>query len=173
MCRGSTLQKSVISWAVGPEPEDCLVAPIQTAAKRTFKGDHKPLLQAYFIGAKLNLATKSLDEVLTAARSIHARLTPGDNNAPPQDVLPGIEDDDAIQDLSDAITAYDTKNKAQAEQQSRAAATLESVQAHITQLATLRHDIQLAADQAFPWRKPGVKTIRKAFLLPPDRPLGE
>jgi hypothetical protein len=31
--------------------------------------------------------------------------------------------------------------------------------------------IQLAADQAWPWRTPGVATIRKAFLLSPDRPM--
>ena len=29
---------------------------------------------------------------------------------------------------------------------------------------------QLAADQAWPWRTPGVATIRKSFLMPVDRP---
>jgi hypothetical protein len=28
---------------------------------------------------------------------------------------------------------------------------------------------QLAADQAWPWRTPGVATLRKDFLLPVDR----
>jgi hypothetical protein len=28
---------------------------------------------------------------------------------------------------------------------------------------------QLAAEQAFPWRNPGVASIRKSFLLPTDR----
>jgi hypothetical protein len=28
-----------------------------------------------------------------------------------------------------------------------------------------------AADQAWPWRNPGVATIRRDFLLPVDRPL--
>jgi len=30
-----------------------------------------------------------------------------------------------------------------------------------------------AAEQAWPWRTPGVATIRKAFLLPVDRPFKE
>lgn len=29
----------------------------------------------------------------------------------------------------------------------------------------------LAGDQAWPWRTPGVATIRKAFLRSPDRPM--
>jgi hypothetical protein len=29
----------------------------------------------------------------------------------------------------------------------------------------------IAADQAWPWRTSGVATIRKAFLLLPDRPM--
>ena len=150
-----------------------ILGPIQTAAKRTFKGDQKTILEAYFIGSKLNLGNKSLDEVITCAKSILARLTPGENNAPPMDVLPGIKADGDIQDLSDAIAAYDAKNQAQTGQQTMAAGTLEAIQTQVTQLIALRHDLQLAADQAFPWRKAGVKTIRKAFLLPPDRPLGE
>jgi hypothetical protein len=43
----------------------------------------------------------------------------------------------------------------------------------IATLAGLRHQIQLAADQAWPWRTPGVATIRRDFLLPVDRPLSE
>ncbi len=43
--------------------------------------------------------------------------------------------------------------------------------ANLHTLAGLRHQVQLAADQAFPWRTPGVAAIRQSFLLPPDRPL--
>ena len=232
MCRGSTLEKSVISWAAAPEPEGrrtpladhltLLTANVaalgcrmdvpcgdhpgrnsdlgnigkspecvgnhpklgripalpcgqraETAAKRTFNGEQKTILEAYFIGSKLNLGNKSLDEVTTGAKSILARLTPGENNAPPMDILPGIKADGDIQDLSAAIAAYDAKNQAQTGQQTVAAGTLESIQAQVTQLIALRHDLQLAADQAFPWRKDGVLTIRKDFLLPVDRSLNE
>ena len=54
-----------------------------------------------------------------------------------------------------------------------AAATLEQIETDIAKLAGLRRQVQLAADQAWPWRTPGVVTIRKSFLLPPTRPLNE
>jgi hypothetical protein len=43
--------------------------------------------------------------------------------------------------------------------------------ANIGKLAGLRHQVQLAAEQAFPWRTPGVASIRKSFQLPTDRPM--
>jgi len=45
------------------------------------------------------------------------------------------------------------------------------IKANVPKLAKLRRQVQLAADQAWPWRTPGVATIRKAFLLSPDRPM--
>ena len=36
-------------------------------------------------------------------------------------------------------------------------------------LAKLRRQVLQAADQAWPWRTPGLATLRKAFLLSPDR----
>ena len=45
------------------------------------------------------------------------------------------------------------------------------IKANVPKLAKLRRHVQLAADQAWPWRTPGVATIRKAFLLSPDRPM--
>ena len=153
---------------------DALIAilgPIQIAAKRKFKGDTADQRAAYFIGEPL--ATAPLEAVLTAARAIRDRLVPGANNAPPTDALPGIKATGKIKDLKDAITLYDTKNTAQGEQQTAAGSTLEEIAGKVKTLAGLRHDIQLAADQAFPWRTPQVATIRKAFLLSPDRPLTE
>lgn len=146
-----------------------VLAPIQTAAKRKFSGDQADRRDAYYIGA--SLASETLDEVLTAARTIRGRLVPGPNNAPPTDVLPGIKADPQIKDLTDAIALYDTKNTAQGGQQSEAGGTLEAINAQIDQIADLRRQIQLAADQAWPWRTPGVATLRKAFLLPADRPM--
>jgi hypothetical protein len=43
------------------------------------------------------------------------------------------------------------------------------IEGNVPKLAKLRRQVQLAADQARPWRTPGVATIRKAFLLSPDR----
>ena len=45
---------------------------------------------------------------------------------------------------------------------------LEQILKHAVVLATLRHQVQLAAEQAFPWRTAGVATTRQAFLLPGD-----
>jgi hypothetical protein len=149
------------------------IAPIQTAAKRKYKGTSIEQRGAYFIGGPKQLVNSTLEEVLTAARAIHTRLSPGANNAPPVDTLPGIKPLGAIKTLSDAIAAYDAKNTTQASQQEAAEAALEAIETTATELAEVRREIQLAADQAWPWRTPGVKTIRKAFELPEDRPFGD
>ena len=146
-----------------------VIAPIQTAVKRVFTGDTAKLRAAYYIGE--SLSSDTLDEVRTAANSILARLIPGPNNEPPTDVLPGIKLDKQIKALADAIALYGAATTATTPKQSAASAALEAIVAQIASLAALRHQIQLAADQAWPWRTPGVATIRKDFLLPTDRPL--
>jgi len=127
------------------------------------------LVQAHYTSA--GLAGGTLEEVLTASRSVLARLNPGDGNAPPQDVLPGITAAGRIQELADAITTYGGKDQAQGAKQTEAGKLLEAIKANVPKLAKLRRQVQLAADQAWPWRTPGVATIRKAFLLSPDRPM--
>jgi len=145
-----------------------VIAPIQTAAKRKFAGDDLRLREAYYIGGD-GLAEETLDEILTASRAILARLIPGPGGTP-QDTLPGIKPDRQIAALSDAIDLYGGKDQAQTAEQKKAAKLLEDTQAQIATLEALRHQVQLAADQAWPWRTPGVATIRKSFLLPVDRP---
>ena len=146
-----------------------VIAPIQTAARRKFKGPTATQRDAYYIGASLSV--QSFDEVLIAARNVLARLLPGDKGAPPQDVLPGIKATGAIKDLGDAIAEYDDDDTAQDDQQQEASGALESIWDDVTVLAGLRRELQLAADQAWPWRNQGVETIRKAFLLPANQPL--
>jgi len=148
-----------------------VIAPIQTAAKRAFTGDAEDMRAAFYIGDPL--ASLSLDDVTTAAENILARLTPGEAGAPPEDTLPGIKADGAIKALADAIGHYGAKGEAQGQAQQNAATILERIDAAIDSLASERRRVQLAADQAWPWRTKGVATIRKAFLLPPDRPLTE
>ncbi|MBI4323833.1 MAG: hypothetical protein HY674_01060 [Chloroflexi bacterium] len=86
-------------------------------------------------------------------------------------MLPGIKSDKQINDWGAAIATYGGKDQAQGEKRKEAASAREEIEAKIEQLAGLRRQIQLAADQAWPWRTNGVATIRKAFLLPTDRPL--
>jgi hypothetical protein len=147
------------------------IAPIQTAAKRQFAGDEETLRETYFIGEAL--ASLTLEEVTLAGETILARLVPGENNALPLDTLPGITAPGAIKTLADALALYGAKDTAQGDAQSNASALLEKIEAAIDSLAALRRQVQLAADQAWPWRTKGVATIRKAFLLPTDRPLTE
>lgn len=150
---------------------DALIAvlsPIQTAAKRKFQGADEPLRKNYGIGEPL--ANLGLEEVTLVCRGVLARLSPDANNTPPLDVLLGIKAD-TIAALATAIDTYGAKDTAQGTQQDLASGLLEKVQTNIDTLASLRRQIQLAADQAYPWRKQGVSTIRKAFLLPVDRPL--
>jgi hypothetical protein len=72
---------------------------------------------------------------------------------------------------ADAIARYGTADDQQNKKEPDATGELEAISGRVAQLAALRHEIQLAADQAWNWRTPGVETIRKAFLLPANRPL--
>ena len=141
-----------------------VIAPIQTAAKRKFTGDSGKLRQAYFIGD--NLAHDNLHEVQTAAIAIRDRLV----GTPPQDVLPGVKAAQ-ITALSGAITAYAANITAPGDQSNENVGALQSIVSNIGKLSGLRHQVQLAAEQAFPWRNSGVASIRKTFLLPTDRPM--
>jgi hypothetical protein len=141
-----------------------VIAPIQTAAKRKFTGDSGKLRQAYFIGD--NLAHDNLHEVQTAAIAIRDRLV----GTPPQDVLPGVKAAQ-IAALSSAITTYAANITAPGDQSNENAGALQAIVANIGKLAGLRHQVQLAAEQAFPWRNSGVASIRQSFLLPTDRPM--
>ena len=141
-----------------------VIAPIQTAARRKFTGDQEQMRHAYFIGE--GLADDTLGEVQTAAIAIRDRLV----GTPPQDVLPGIKAAQ-ITALSNAVTQYATNITAPGDQKNENAAALETIIANIGKLAGLRHQVQLAAEQAFPWRNPGVASIRKSFQLPTGRPM--
>ncbi|MEI7809700.1 MAG: hypothetical protein WCJ07_14575 [Verrucomicrobiota bacterium] len=57
--------------------------------------------------------------------------------------------------MSAAIEKYDDKNTEQGDQQSEASGALEAIQADMDKLAGLRRAVQLAADQAWPWRASG------------------
>jgi hypothetical protein len=141
-----------------------VIAPIQTAARRKFTGDQEQMRHAYFIGE--GLADDTLGEVQTAAVAIRDRLV----GTPPQDVLPGIKAAQ-ITALSNAVTQYAAGVTAPSDQKNENSKALEIIVANIGKLAGLRHQVQLAAEQAFPWRNPGVAAIRQSFLLPVDRPL--
>ncbi|MBK8039108.1 MAG: hypothetical protein IPK22_18550 [Verrucomicrobiaceae bacterium] len=111
----------------------------------------------------------------TFATGVLKRLSPGENNAPPADTLPGIKPGPGgtIDTLAQALAKRVATSSARTTQQNKSSATLEQITAKVETLATHRKEIQLAADQAWPWRQNGVEAIRKAFLLPVDRPLSD
>jgi len=145
-----------------------VITPIQTAAKRKFTGDTEKLRQAYFIGE--NLAHDNLREVQTAAIAIRDRLVAVAPATTPLDLLPGIKAAQ-ISALSNTITTYAANITAPGDQLNENVGALQAIEANIGKLAGLRHQVQLAAEQAFPWRTPGVASTRQSFLLPTDRPL--
>jgi len=73
--------------------------------------------------------------------------------------------------LSNTITEFAGDIDAADAQATQNIATHNLIVANIAQLANLRRQVQLAAEQAFPWRTPGVGATRLAFLLPPNRPM--
>ena len=145
-----------------------VIAPIQTAAKRKYSGVHDPMRQAYFIGG--HLAHETLNLVGTAAIAIRDRLVPVPPSVTPVDGLPGIQAAQ-ISALVNAITLYAGNVTAEDEQQNKNLRAHDAIEADLATLAGLRHQVQLAAEQAFPWRTPGVAAIRQSFLLPTDRPM--
>ena len=126
--------------------KNAVLQPIQTAAKRAFADDQSTLREAYGIG---RLSGETLASVLTLARGVLNRLSPGEGGTPPADKLPSITDGDKIAKLAAAISTYGAKDNAHGEQKTE------------------------ATDQAWPWHTAGVVTIRKSFLLPPTSPLNE
>jgi hypothetical protein len=134
------------------------LAPIQTAAKRKFQDADGTLRENYGIGNALG--SQSLGDVTLVCESVLARLSPGlaPENTPPLDVLAGIKAPQ-IAALATAIETYGAKDTAQSSEQNIAAGLLEKVKTNIEVLAGLRRHIQLAADQAWPWRKKGISTI--------------
>ncbi len=162
---------AAVEEATAREALLAVLQPIQTAAKRAFADDQSTLREAYGIGRQLSGET--LADVVTLVRGVLNRLSPGEGGKPPADKLPGITAGDGIAKLAAAIDTYGAKDDAQNEHKTTAAATLEQIEADVAKLAGLRHQVQLAADQAWPWRTPGVITIRKSFLLSPTHPLNE
>jgi hypothetical protein len=144
------------------------IAPIQTAARRKYTGDQAEMRHAYFIGEDLHSDT--LHEVQVAAIAIHDRLVAVPPATAPLDVLPGIKAAQ-ITVLSNAITTYASGVTAPVEQTNQNQGALNAIVANIAKLAGLRHQVQLAAEQAFPYRNPGVASIRKSFMLPTDCPM--
>jgi hypothetical protein len=149
------------------------LSTIQTAARRKYKGDDEAMRSAYGIGT--TIINESTEDLATFATGVLKRLNYGVNNAAPLDTLPGIKLDvgGAVDTLAKALAKRIATESARKAVKHQSTATLEQIILKVETLTTYRKEIQLAADQAWPWRKEGVTSIRKAFLLPADRPLSD
>jgi len=149
------------------------LAPIQTAAKRNYKGDQEAMRKAYGIGT--TLSNEGPEDIATFAVGVLKRLSPDEDGEAPEDTLPGIKPGPggAIDTLAKALAKRSTTDSARTTEKNKSSATHEQITHKIKTLASHRKEIQLAADQAWPWRKDGVEAIRKAFRLPVDRPLSD
>ena len=141
----------------------------QRGALRTFRAWEPARLGDYFIGEDVD---SNLGRLKTVAKSILDRITPGPNNAPPLDVLKGVK----AADITKLTTAYATltaKDNAQAAAQNLSKTEHRTADELIADITAARLDIQLAADQEWPWKTREHDTIRDQFKLPRTRPMKE
>lgn len=145
--------------------------PIITGAKRTYPGDDNPNRRLFGIG--LNLAAASTTLLYRLAGSIHSLLVPKGTPPTPEHKLTGVLPTE-IQALADLTKEYKDADFAQATAQLDAGDLLTQLTLHLRDtLNPLRRELQLTADQQWPWRNPAHAPKRKAFGLPIDQPAGE
>ncbi len=145
------------------------IATTQRGALRTFRSDQRTRLEDYFIGEDLDT---NLARLKTIAIAILGKLQPGPNNTPPPDVLKGVKAPD-IQALADALAVLTAKDNAQGAAQVVATGERRTADELIADIVAGRLDIQLAADQEWPWTTREHDLIRAQFKLPLTRPMTE
>ena len=145
------------------------IATTQRGALRTFRSDQRTRLADYLIGEDLDT---NLARLKTIAVAILGKLQPGPNNTPPPDVLKGVKAPD-IAALAAALAALTNKDDAQGAAQVIASGERRTADELITDIVAGRLDIQLAADQEWPWTTREFDTIRTQFKLPLTRPMTE
>ena len=148
---------------------NALVDLTQRGAQRTFKGDQEARLGDYFIGEDVD---SNLTRLKAVAKSILARITPGENNAPPLDVLRGVKAED-IQRFTTAYALLTRKDEEQAAAKNRSKTEHRTADELLADMMAGRLDIQLAADMEWPWRTREFDTIRDQFHIPKTRPMKE
>ncbi len=145
------------------------IATTQRGALRTFRSDQRARLEDYFIGEDLDT---NLPRLKTIAIAILAKLQPGPNNTPPPDVLRGVKAPD-IQALADALGVLTAKDNEQGAAQVIAREERRTADELLADIVAGRLDIQLAADQEWPWKTREHDLIRAQFKLPLTRPMTE
>ena len=145
------------------------IATAQRGALRTFRASQRARLGDFFIGEDLDT---NLARLKTIAGAILERLQPGENNTPPLDVLKGVKTAD-IQAISAALALLGAKDDEQAEAQTLSKTEHKTADELLTEVTAGKLDIQLAADQEWPWTTREFDVIRDQFKLPRTRPMTE
>jgi hypothetical protein len=146
----------------GQDLEDALVAKIQAIqkrAKRKYTSATDPNREKYFIGAGIE---SNHGLLVTAADAIIKTLG--------TDTLPGVKPA-TIADLQKALDDFKAGLGTQSGGKGDTGAAFQALKAKIKEIATLRRDIQYAADTVWPYGDPANAPIRAEFRLPADRSL--
>jgi hypothetical protein len=156
--------------------EELLAAldPILTGAKRTFPDGAG---ERTLFGVGENIANHTTHDLWRLARDTHKNLTPGKaddgTSKPPAYTLKGVQPDE-IAALGTLAQKYKDADFAQADTGLTAAELLDQLNKLMDEtLNPLRRDLQLTADQAWPYRESTNRSKRMAFGLPANRPVTE
>lgn len=142
---------------------------IRTAAKRKYRRKDPSQMKKYFVGEPLGTNRADLKGMATAVLGL---LRPKEAGAQPLDTLPGISAD-KIEALATALENFTNPDAVEQEAQGDASGSRMTLGQLVRNIRNDRIEIQLAVDQAHPWRDPTSTDIRTVFELPLDRPLGE
>jgi hypothetical protein len=148
--------------------------PILTGAKRTFLDGAG---ERALFGVGENIVNDSTYDLWRLARDTHKNLTPGQTDtgtpAPAAYTLKGVQPAE-ITRLGDLAKKYKDADFAQADAGLTAADLLDLLNKHMDEtLNPLRRELQLTAEQAWPYRESTNRGKRLAFGLPGNRPMTE
>lgn len=148
--------------------------PILTGAKRTFPDGAG---ERALFGVGENIVNLTTYDLWRLARDTHKNLTPGQTDtgtpAPAAYTLKGVQPAE-ITRLGELAQKYKDADFAQADAGLTAAQLLDKLNKHMDEtLNPLRRELQLTAEQAWPYRESTNRSKRMAFGLPPNRPMTE
>ena len=144
--------------------------PIRVGAKRTYRGKgNEAGRDAFFVNEPLDV---SLERLLFIAGQIALKLTPKPGATAPEVTLDGVVPSD-IATLTGTRADYVASEAEQAKTEEARGDALAEADLLFTEARAARIDLQLAADQAFPYTDAANATARSAFQIPEDRPASE
>lgn len=148
--------------------------PVLAGAKRAFP-DGSAERALFGVGGATGSATTA--QLYRLALDTHKNLTPGQTDtgtpAPAAYTLKGVLPEE-ITRLGELGQNYKDADFAQSNALLDAAQLLDLLNQHVNEtLNPLRRELQLAAEQAWPYREPTNRAKRMAFGLPTNRPMTE